>query len=110
MASLKNKTAINCGKLQLATSTNKQRWHVTPIEKTISHWQKKACWIAKNTSWTTKIKNSNQRAHPIAASGYINTMCSLHFLFPPSRAAIARQIYPACWIAKGTLQNKKIKK
>jgi len=109
MASLKNKTAINCGKLQLATSTNKQRWQVTPIEKTISHWQKKACWIAKNTSWTTKIKNSNQRAHPIAASGYINTMCSLHFLFPPSRAVIAPPNIPSMLDCKRHVADNKIK-
>jgi len=84
MASLKNKTAINCGKLQLATSTNKQRWQVTPIEKTISHWQKKACWIAKNTSWTIKIKNSNQHAHSSVAAKKVAHLWQLlhqHYVF-----------------------------
>jgi len=54
-------------------------------------------------SWTKKIKNSNQLAHPnvtakkgpTCGSSYINTVCSLHFLFPPSRAAIALPNIPS---------------
>jgi len=51
---------------------------------------KKACWMAEYTSWTKKIKNSNQpcppqhchqKMEPTCGSSYVNTVCSLHFLF-----------------------------